>query len=60
MVDSLHFYNADAAGTDLVDIFQIAKIGNVKTVVPAGTCSGILLILMDTRFVFTMMWSALL
>ena len=36
MVDSLHFYNADAAGTDLVDIFQIAKIGNVKTVVAAG------------------------
>ena len=68
MVDSLHFYNADTAGTDLVDIFQIAKIRNVKTVVAAGvqnpgssrTCSGILLILMDTRFVFTMMWSALL
>ena len=66
MVDSLHFYNADTAGTDLIDIFQIAKIRNVKTVVaagvqnPAGTCSGILLILMDTRFVFTMMWSALL
>ena len=36
MVDSLHFYNADTAGTDLVDIFQIAKIGNVKTVVAAG------------------------
>ena len=36
MVDSLHFYNADTAGTDLVDIFQIAKIRNVKTIVAAG------------------------
>ena len=36
MVDSLHFYNADTAGTDLIDIFQIAKIRNVKTVVAAG------------------------
>ena len=40
MVNSLHFYNADTAGTDLVDIFQIAKIRNVKTVVAAGPESG--------------------
>ena len=33
---SLEFNNTDTTGCDLVDIFQIAKIRNVKTVVAAG------------------------
>ena len=36
MVDSLDLYHADAAGADFVDIFQIAKIRNVITIVASG------------------------